>query len=142
MRSKLRQLKLLMRRTKFYTLEEHNEKVQELMKTMPNHPIIAYRGRIYELAAELGMSHEDLYKQWKHVEPKNIHLRTDYTKNHTRVRKDNGRSINYGSGGSGVNSLRYPSRKRSHATWARFYKLFPSVAEKDQWNGKTSKRYP
>ena len=52
-------------------------------------------------------------------------------------REDN---FNYGSGYSG-NVVRYPSKKRSKATWRNFYRLFPYLAEKDGWDGNKSSRY-
>lgn len=45
-----------------------------------------------------------------------------------------------GSGGYRGNTVRYPKKNRSKKTWSNFYKLFPSLAEKDGWDGKTSKR--
>lgn len=56
------------------------------------------------------------------------------------TRRDNKLSFNYGSGYSG-NVVRYPSKKRSKATWRNFYRLFPYPAEKDGWNGDKSSRY-
>ena len=56
------------------------------------------------------------------------------------TRRDNKSSVNYGSGYSG-NVVRYPSKKRSKATWRNFYRLFPYLAEKDGWDGNKSSRY-
>ena len=43
-------------------------------------------------------------------------------------------------GGTNYPTVRYPSKKRSLSTWKKFYKLFPRYAERDEWDGKTSKR--
>lgn len=53
--------------------------------------------------------------------------------------RDN-KDVLVGSGGSNCNKVRYPSKKRSLSTWKNFYKLFPSLAERDGFDGKTSSR--
>jgi hypothetical protein len=53
--------------------------------------------------------------------------------------KDNN-GIYVGNGGSNINSVRYPSKKRSKRVWAQFYRMFPSLAIKDNWDGQTSDR--
>ena len=57
-----------------------------------------------------------------------------------KVNRDNKDDYNYGSGGSNINSVRYPSKKRNKKVWKKFYKLFPRLAERDDWDGKTSKK--
>lgn len=64
----------------------------------------------------------------------------EYRKKPKRVRKDNQKSINWGSGSGNSNRIRYPSKKRSRRVWRNFYNLFPHLAERDGWDGKKSKR--
>lgn len=74
---------------------------------------------------------------------KNKHHSKDYRYEHctgAKVNKDNQDDYNYGSGGSNCHSVRYPSKKRSKRVWKKFYKLFPRLAERDNWNGKTSNK--
>lgn len=77
-------------------------------------------------------------------------IRLDKSKNDISYRKmprstfrDN--KDDYNTGGSSStwkNKVRYPSKKRSKKTWSNFYKLFPYLAEQDNWDGEKSKRYP
>ena len=55
------------------------------------------------------------------------------------VRRDN-KGIYIGGGGGNANKVRYPSKKRSLRTWKTFYKMFPLLAERDNWDGKTSNK--
>lgn len=55
-------------------------------------------------------------------------------------RDNKGVYVGSGSGGYRGNTVRYPKKNRSRKTWAKFYSLFPSLAEKDGWDGKSSKR--
>jgi hypothetical protein len=59
--------------------------------------------------------------------------------NNSKETRDN-KDIHVGGGGSNRNKIRYPSKKRNKKTWSNFYKLFPSAAEKDHWDGKTSNK--
>lgn len=54
--------------------------------------------------------------------------------------KQDNKQVHVGNGGSNKNKIRYPKKARSRATWKRFYELFPHVAIKDNWDGKTSDR--
>ena len=56
-----------------------------------------------------------------------------------RESRDN-KGVYVGSGYSkyNANKVRYPSKKRSLRVWKTFYKMFPRLAEKDKWDGKTS----
>jgi hypothetical protein len=54
------------------------------------------------------------------------------------VHRDNKDIINGTGCGGNRNPIRYPSKKRSRQTWGNFYKLFPRLAEKDNWDGKKS----
>jgi hypothetical protein len=53
--------------------------------------------------------------------------------------RDN-KGVYVGGGGSNRNKVRYPSKKRSKRTWKIFYQMFPKIAEKDGWDGNTSKK--
>ena len=59
----------------------------------------------------------------------------------TRGKDNNGVFISRNPYGYGnINKVRYPSKKRSRQVWKRFYTLFPNLAIKDNWNGKTSNK--
>ncbi len=45
-----------------------------------------------------------------------------------------------GFGGSNRNKVRYPKKNRSKRTWKIFYKMFPNNAERDEFDGQTSKK--
>lgn len=95
---------------------------------------------LYKLGKKYGMTEEDvrvLVNQQKRKRQKQIE---EYRKKPKRERKDNKKSINWGSGSGGSNRIRYPSKKRSRQTWRNFYNLFPHLAERDGWDGKKSKR--
>jgi len=65
----------------------------------------------------------------------------DYRYEHctgAKVNRDNKHAINGEGFGGSYPTYRYPSKKRSKKTWANFYKLFPDLAERDNWDGKTS----
>jgi hypothetical protein len=129
-----------------------NEKLRRLKILMGNHYIMVRyfqnwkkidtehgneRSEIYKLATELQISDDNLLKMWvgiyqarrKQKDLQNIMPKVE--------RKDN-KHIRVGSNGSNKNTVRYPSKKRSRATWKKFYLLFPSLAEEDNWDGKTS----
>ena len=53
--------------------------------------------------------------------------------------RDN-KGVYVGGGGSNMNKVRYPKKNRNRRTWAAFYKLFPRLAEVDNWDGKTSNK--
>jgi hypothetical protein len=95
---------------------------------------------IYKLANDLSIKDDKLKEIWfstwwsKYQENK-----SDYRKKPQKEGRDN-KDIHVGSGGSNCNKIRYPSKKRSIKTWKKFYKLFPSAAIEDGFDGKTSKR--
>jgi hypothetical protein len=97
--------------------------------------------KIGVLAMSLGMTKEEMDEEWS---KKTIARGRNRDVNHNKMPKvtnrDNKKEINHGSGWQG-NTIRYPSKKRPRTTWARFYKLFPHLAERDGWNGKTSSKY-
>lgn len=62
----------------------------------------------------------------------------NYSKQNKITYRDN-KGVKIGSGyGGNRNLIRYPSKKRSLRTWKFFYTMFPKLAEKDEWDGKTS----
>ena len=119
---------------------ESNREFIEMMNDGPGKVILSEIDELYRLTDELGIDEEMLkvicQKYYPHVKA----IEGQYKKKPVRVRQDNKRVINYGSGSPGHSTVRYPSKKRSRATWKRFYELFPRLAERDGWNGKESKR--
>ena len=57
--------------------------------------------------------------------------------NNLKEGRDN-KGVYVGNGGSNANKVRYPKKARSKRTWAIFYKMFPSRALKDGWDGEKS----
>lgn len=92
---------------------------------------------IYDLARELNISKSELSHMWSKQGSNRYKNRDIYNAKPLGVTRDNKKTYNYGSGGS-QHSTRYPSKKRSKKTWVNFYKLFPRLAERDNWNGETS----
>lgn len=63
---------------------------------------------------------------------------SNYSKQNKITHRDN-KGVKIGNGwGGNRNPIRYPSKKRSLRTWKIFYTMFPVLAEKDNWDGKTS----
>lgn len=93
----------------------------------------------YQLSGDLGLDDELLeviiykYNQTHRLDMSMLNKRPQ------REGRDN-KAVHVGNGGSNKNKVRYPKKNRSKKTWANFYKLFPCQAEKDGWDGKTSKR--
>lgn len=61
-----------------------------------------------------------------------ISLRSSWRIMPKSVSRDNKRMYNFKSGGSNRSSMRYPSLKRSKATWRRFYELFPDAERRKE----------
>ena len=93
-----------------------------------------------ELGNELGFTGSVLKNMWDEKRREQMKVVSSYKQSPKRERKDNKDVINHGSSGSSRNPVRYPSKKRNLYTWRNFYKLFPSLAEKDNFDGKTSDR--
>lgn len=94
---------------------------------------------IYQLADELKISDSELKYKWSKIQGDKAKQLFLYNQMPKRERKDN-KHMCVGSGGRNRTMVRYPSKKRSRATWKRFYLLFPSLAEEDNWDGKTSNK--
>jgi len=66
-----------------------------------------------------------------------------HTRNNAEETRDN-KGVYVGSGNGehqyAVNKIRYPRKNRSKKVWSIFYKMFPSFAEKDGWDGEKSIR--
>ena len=64
-------------------------------------------------------------------------------RNNAKETRDN-KGVYVGSGNGehqyAVNKIRYPRKTRSKRVWSIFYKMFPSFAEKDGWDGEKSSR--
>jgi hypothetical protein len=95
------------------------------------------RSEIFKLASELNIPDNELLCMWVRFYDARRKLKDQQNIMPKRERKDN-KHIHVGSNGGNKNKVRYPSKKRSRATWKRFYLLFPRLAEEDNWDGKTS----
>ena len=117
---------------------QSNKEFIEIMNDGPGKVILTEIDEFYTLTDELGIDGEMLkiicQKYYPHVKT----IKGEYKKKPVRVRQDNKRVKNYGNGSGYLRDIRYPSKKRSRATWRRFYTLFPYLAKRDNWDGKTS----
>lgn len=99
---------------------------------------------VIKIIAENSIPESELLKIYNHLKIDRLNNLGYHISSRVYIeRRDNKKIINskgdIPSGSS--SSIRYPSKKRSRNTWKRFYDLFPHLAEKDEWNGRTSKRY-
>lgn len=84
---------------------------------------------IYSIFDQLGITDQnEIERFWKTNYMKQLNLMYSYKKGPRRERKDNKNTINYGTGNSNRNTIRYPKKCRKTA-WKRFYKLFPNLKE-------------
>ena len=128
------------------------EKLRRLKVLMGNHYIMVRffenwkkidiesgneRSEIFKLASELNIPDNELLCMWVKLYDARRKLKDQQNIMPKRERKDN-KHMCVGSNGGNKNKVRYPSKKRSRATWKRFYELFPRLAEEDNWDGKTS----
>lgn len=96
--------------------------------------------QIYIIGIELNLSETDIKKLWIEKCIEHNRNREDKKRKPKVERKDNKGAINRSSYTGKLSDVRYPSKKRPRSTWKRFYALFPRLAERDGWDGKTSKR--
>lgn len=93
-----------------------------------------------KLVEETNISESELlsiYLKQKHIKKETSKLLKHIT---PVVRRDN-KGVYIGSGTSeSFPTYRYPSKKRSLKTWKTFYEMFPTLAERDNWDGKTSNK--
>ena len=95
---------------------------------------------IKKLAVELELTDDEYYQICLEERTKiNESVRARTARNSAEETRDN-KGVYVGSGGSNRNKVRYPKKSRSKRTWNIFYKMFPSLAEKDGWNRETSTR--
>ena len=96
---------------------------------------------IERIKKQLKLSEEDLKRIWFN---KKFHIKiTDYKEMPQPVHRDNKDTYNTKAKcyRSNRNKVRYPSKKRNKKTWSNFYKLFPSLAVCDNWDGNKSDKY-
>lgn len=110
-----------------FSLDEEISRIHELNKNMPfKLPQLIDRAEILRLFKKLNYSDEDALLYWWDEYSEQRSIKKEYDKKPIRVRKDNKDSINYGSGRSNKNTIRFPKKVRESA-WKRFYKLFPKL---------------
>lgn len=92
---------------------------------------------LYKRGRELGITNSQLFEFGNNIRWAKQKRHGAYLKSPILDKRDN-KDLRVGTGGSNKNKVRYPSKKRSIKTWKKFYKLFPELAEKDQFDGKSS----
>lgn len=97
-----------------------------------------YRFIIFNMR-DMGFTDLEIKKEWVRVYCDHKKL-PNYSTMPSRVRKDNGKVRNTGTGGSNFNSVRVPSLRRNKNVWINFYLLFPSYYEK-MMNGKSGLKF-
>lgn len=93
------------------------------------------------LAIELGWSADVVKKRWFEIYQERREARNAMKGSPQKEGRDN-KGTYVGGGGSNRNKIRYPKKNRSKKVWAMFYKMFPWAAERDNWDGEKSDRYP
>ena len=95
--------------------------------------------KILNLSSQLGLSYGELRYRKHLLRYARISRKNVYKLKPIKEGRDN-KGVYVGGGGSNRNKVRYPSKKRSKRTWKIFYQMFPKIAEKDGWDGNTSKK--
>lgn len=150
MKSKERRLQSLLSRTQhsmWYCHEPSREEHwQKLLKENTTPPVLGFRKKhvanlveIEKLRIELQITVDDLYRMWNKATQLRYKAQNEYKKKPQKEGRDN-KGVYVGNGGSNANKVRYPSKKRSKRTWKIFYEMFPYYAQRDGWDGETSKR--
>jgi len=85
---------------------------------------------IIDLYEKLGVVEDEWKLHWQYYRSVQRELHMETKRMTKPARQDNKTFINYGSGNSNRNKIRYPSKKRKTA-WKRFYKLFPHLKPKE-----------
>jgi hypothetical protein len=115
--------------------DSDEEKIRKIVNenTHLKNTSITDLGELYDLFHLSGLSKDEFMKLWwqKHIEREKS--RRVYRQTPIRVRQDNKTTINYGTGNSNRNRIRYPKKCRKTA-WKRFYKLFPHLKPNDNEN--------
>lgn len=94
---------------------------------------------IKSIVLELNISKEEYFIIYAKESKRKYLAQNNLKLNTIKETRDN-KGVYIGNGGSNINKVRYPKKNRSKKTWKIFYKMFPNKAEKDEWNGQTSKR--
>lgn len=97
--------------------------------------------QIMVLAMEINMSIEDVANRNTELYKDRKDSRDAMKGSPQKEGRDN-KGVRVGNGGSNRNTIRYPKLNRSKKVWAMFYKMFPYYAERDNWDGEKSDRYP
>jgi hypothetical protein len=129
-KDKLRRLKILM--ANHYIMVRYYQKWKQI-DIENGHE----RCEIYKLASELNISDNELLCMWIQLYEAR-RKQQDLLRGMPKPERKDNKNIRVGSNGGNKNKVRYPSKKRSRATWKKFYLLFPRLAEEDNWDGKTS----
>lgn len=97
---------------------------------------------IFEQGRKLMLTRDvvcEIYREYRDIR----HDREmEYSKTPLTERRDNRKEkvINSRNDTWGQIAYRYPKKKRSLRQWRNFYNHFPHLAERDNFNGKTSER--
>lgn len=97
--------------------------------------------QIMILAMEAGLSTEDIQKLSHETQYDRLQQKEIMSGSPQKEGRDN-KGVYVGNGGSHGNKIRYPKLNKSKRVWKMFYKMFPWVAERDNWDGEKSDRYP
>jgi hypothetical protein len=127
------------------SIKELEEKIKEMKKYpwcknsyyIKQEKLYRSHIRILQIGEKLEYPKAKIYKNMNESCKNKIKLSSEYKKKPQSETRDN-KDIHVGGGGSNQKKVRYPSKKRSLYTWKKFYKLFPILAERDNFNGKTS----
>ena len=147
-KKKLRRLNFLMYKHSRMWFSDESKVIEQYKMmdsnrdTYPKHVQndIEERYEIYNLSKELGLSEAEREEMWYKLSKQKSLIHESMKKKPTPEGRDN-KGVYVGRGGSNRNKIRYPSKKRSKRTWKKFYEMFPWAAERDGWNGETSKRF-
>lgn len=102
----------------FYDFLDTPQRTNELQKQADD--LLSVRDILQQICTENNTS---INAVWLLVNATRRNKRNEYKDYPDVVRKDNGREINYGSGNSNRNKIRFPRKCRKTA-WKRFNKLF------------------
>ena len=87
--------------------------------------------RCYDLYSRVSDDAKEIMLHWHIAWQGQQELKKSYKTMSKPPRQDNKSYINYGSGHSNRNKIRYPKKNRKTA-WKRFYKLFPHLKPEDE----------
>jgi hypothetical protein len=87
--------------------------------------------RCLDLYEKVSGDHKEIMLHWHIAWQTQQEVKKSYKSMSKPPRQDNKSYVNYGSGNSNRNKIRYPKKKRKTA-WKRFYKLFPHLKPDDE----------